>query len=591
MIGADPGADGTDGPVASPKPAGPADSAGSSRPTVRRRPWDRVRHRIPVRWRQHWKLVAAFGALLGVLVGFFGETRVRPFVASSNTGGTAEITENIAGTVDLYDRTVAHDLRLRFDDDAYQRMLDSYFDEGEKEYLEADLVIDGTEIASVGLRLKGNSTLGGLSRPGEENTSRRGGPGGPFGGDRQGPAGQGPPGQGGQAGGAPPGQGQQEGGQPQQAGQGAAGQGPAGGGRFGGPGAALSTEKPEELPWLISIDEFVPGRAYQNHQTIAVRPGGTSTSAALNEAVSLALTEESGQPIQRFTYSSFAVNDRPVTTRLLLEVPDEQFASDNLDSQGVLYKALSTSEFRYRGEDPTEYKDSFKQVTGRGDRDLQPVIDLQRFVDEASDEQFAAELGERLDVDSFARYLATQNLLLNFDDMSGPGRNYYLWYDVTSRQIQVLAWDLNLALNGDPAQGPHDTSNGPGGLMIAGPDGQPQGQPPEGFEPPAGAGGGAAGPGGPGAGGGPGGLRAGNALKERFLDTPRFLERYDTAYRELYRQFYADGTAERLVDELAASLQRNTGTDADAIATQVTTLKQTITRRTQSLAGDEVITG
>ena len=60
----------------------------------------------------------------------------------------------------------------------------------------------------------------------------------------------------------------------------------------------LSADEPENLPWLISFDEFVEGRRFQGHSEIAVRPSGASSTAALNEAVSLTLVAQSGQVTQ-----------------------------------------------------------------------------------------------------------------------------------------------------------------------------------------------------------------------------------------------------------------------------------------------------
>ncbi|MFF5227882.1 hypothetical protein [Dactylosporangium sp. NPDC000521] len=139
---------------------------------------------------------------------------------------------NVEGGRDLFDATVAHTLKLTFRDADYQRIPDAYFDEGEKEYLEADLVIDGVLVPSVGIGLKGNSTLGGLTRNGQ---TRPGGfrPGG--GAQLPGPIpGGGPDPGGAQIPGPIPGGGQR---------------GPAfgGGGPMGGR-VTLKAEQPETLP-------------------------------------------------------------------------------------------------------------------------------------------------------------------------------------------------------------------------------------------------------------------------------------------------------------------------------------------------------
>ncbi|WFE21956.1 CotH kinase family protein [Solwaraspora sp. WMMD937] len=519
-------------------------------------PKHRLRHRIPLRIRHNYRLLASCAVFLLVVTVVLGSTRIRPYVTSAADAATDLVTVDIAGTIDLFDPTVAHEISLVFADADYQRMLDAYFDDGEKEYLEADLVVDSTTIPSVGIRLKGNSTLSGLTRDGE--TAQRGGAapdGGQFG------AGQRPDG----------GQGQQQG----------------AGGPGGGMGrAGLAAEEPENLPWLISFDTFVEGRRYQGLQEIAVRVGGMGGgSAVANEALALSLLDTAGMATQRYAYSAFTVNDRPTTARLVVEHPDEHYAA-GLGDSGVLYKSLAGGSFTYRGEDPVEYQDDFKQINLTGSQDLQPVINLIRWVSEASDDEFDDELADHVDVESFARYVAAQNLLLNFDDMAGPGRNYYLWYDLATRKFTVVSWDHNLTFSGDATLGPQDAVTMGGGRFGGGDGGatpqngtapQDRFQPPDGFQPPDRAGSGPAPQG-----GGPG-RSAGHPLKERFLASDAFTEVYEAAYRDLYQRMFASGAATAALDGLAAVLATVDGQDGSAVATELEQLRTTVEQRTESL--------
>ena len=509
-----------------------------------------LRHRIPVRVRHYWKLLAVCAAFLVTCAVVFSTVRVAPLVTSASDDTADRVTRNVAGTRDLFDATVAHSIKITFGDDDYQRLLDSFWEEGEKEFLEADITIDGTTMASVGIRLKGNSTLGGLTRNG---VSRPGGfgPGG----------GQGQRQNGGFPGGGAP-----------------AGGGPAGGG-FNR--ASLKAEEPETLPWLIRFDEFVDGRVFQGHREIAVRVAGMGGgSTVLNEAVSLDVLAAAGQTAQRYAYTGFTVNDRPTTARLIVEHPDEGFA-DTLGGSGVLYKSLASGQFTDQGDDPTAYTDDFKQITMKGSQDLQPVIDLIRWATASSDAEFDKHLADHVDVPSFARYLAVQNLLLNFDDMSGPGRNYYLWYDLKSRKFTVVGWDYNLTFSGNATQGPHDAmtmGGGRGGF-----------QPPQGMQPPQGGGqqpgGGQGRPGGMGGFGG-----GGHKLKERFLASAAFTTTYEDAYRELYRKMFAGAAALTSVDRIASVLATVDGSDRQKATTEADQLRTVIRQRTQHLATDPVIT-
>jgi spore coat protein CotH len=120
----------------------------------------------------------------------------------------------------------------------------------------------------------------------------------------------------------------------------------------------------------------------------------------------------------------------------------------------------------------------------------------------------------------------------------------------------VLTWDLNLALNGDPAQGPYDA-----GRMGRGPGG--------GFG---------------------GGFRQGNQLKERFLAAAAFKPRYEKAYRDLYRKLYASGAALAAVDRASTALKA-AGASASTVDGDATNLRTLIDARTKSLSTNAVITG
>ncbi|MER5458074.1 CotH kinase family protein [Micromonospora sp. NPDC002389] len=553
----------------------------------------RLKHRIPVRVRHYWKFLAGCVAFLLVLTVTLSTVRIRPYVTSSAVGGDL-VTQDIAGTVDLFDETVAHSITLVFRDADYQRMLDTFYAEGEKDYIEADLVVDGTSVPSVGIRLKGNSTLRSLSRNGE---TPQGGPGGAA------PDGAGPMPPGADRDGAGP--------VPDGADRDGAGPGPNGGGMSR---ISLQAEEPENLPWLVRFDEYVDGRRYQGHREISLRVAGMGGgSTVLNEAVTLDLLGDAGEVAQEYSYTSFTVNDRPTTARLVVEHPDENFTA-KVDGSGVLYKSLATGSFTDQGDDPTAYADDFKQITMKGSQDLQPVIDLVRWVENASDTDFDEQLADRVDVESFARYVAWQNLLLNFDDMSGPGRNYYLWYDLTSKKFTVVGWDYNLTFSGDAGQGPHEQGRLGGGFRGGGAprpttgqqDADTEGAAPPGFTAPGSAPPGVAsdapdrrpdragrpdlggpGIGGPG-GGGPGG--GGHLLKERFLTSETFTQVYEDAYREIYRQVYADGAALKALDGITEVLSTVDGHDAQTVTDDAARLRTLIGQRTESLAADPVIT-
>ncbi|MFD7367365.1 CotH kinase family protein [Nocardiopsis alba] len=497
-------------------------------------PRTRWHHRVPVRLRHHWKAVAVVATGLLVLVLVFGEVRIRPYVTSDLTSAE-EITENIEGEGELFDDG-EHTIEVSFNEDEYADMMRTFREEGEKEYIRADITIDGTVVNDVALRLKGNSTLSSLGGSGAmpELPGMEEGQG--FPGMEEGRSGGLP---------APPGMGDAE------AGDEDAGPGQGFGQGEGGPiMTTLSEDEPENLPWLISFDEYFTGRAYQGRTEITLRPAANGSDTALNEALALELTAADEQITQEYTFTSFGVNDGEAVPRLLLDSPDAAWAESL--GEGVLYKGRAGGSLDYLGGDPTDYEEAFNQINGEGAYDLQPVMNLLEFLDRADDEEFVRELDEYVDVESFARYLALQNLMSNMDGMDGPGNNYYLWYDLVEERFTVLSWDLNMSftdmsammpggLEGEDSDGEDGSAESEGGRM---PEGMSEGMPPM----PEGMPGGEDGP-------MPEGMeemgRGSGVLKERFLDDDGFRELYEQAYVDLYENLVADGTATRLLQEIA----------------------------------------
>jgi spore coat protein CotH len=284
------------------------------------------------------------------------------------------------------------------------------------------------------------------------------------------------------------------------------------------------------LPWLVRLDQFVEGRDHEGIVEFVVRSNVTETS--LNEAVALDLLEAAGLAAQDAAYARFTVNGGEAVLRLLVEHPDDVWMAGTLAAGGALYKAESTGDYSYRGDDPDAYDEVFDQEAGKENADLTPLIGFLEFVNESDDAEFAAGLSERLDVEAFAVYLAAQDLIGNFDDIDGPGNNSYLYFDPETGVFTVVPWDHNLAFGVAPAAGGGMPGGGfrpepPGDLPESGglPGGGPPGRPEGGF---------------PGRPGGPGGS---NVLSERFLEVPEFAALVEEAREDLTASLFDDGAA------------------------------------------------
>lgn len=379
------------------------------------------------------------------------------------------------------------------------------------------------------------------------------------------------------------------------------------------PGA---TTAPETLPWLIRLDRNIDGQTHDGHADFVIRSNNTQTS--LNEALALTLLDRAGLASQRAVPAAVSMNGSDPILRLVVEHPnDRAWYEASFDGDGALYKAESTGDWTYRGDDQDAYDDVFDQESGDDLTDLAPLIEFLDFLNNSDDAAFAAELPERLDVDGFATYLAMMELIGNTDDVDGPGNNAYLWWDAATGRFTVVPWDMNLAFGGFPGGGRggpggglpggvpggrDDSSSGPsGGSVAAGTPGSgasgdvfpvdlPGGSLPEGMLPDG------AFPGGPlpeefPADGLPGGRRGGgdftggplgrqaNPLVERFHANAEFEAVYQQRLGELRAALFDSGVASEILDDWVATLSTQAAelvaldtitTEADAIRSQLT---------------------
>jgi len=516
---------------------------------------------MSLRFKRYYPLILLLAAVLLVLAIALGDVRVIAYTSpGTGTSTEARAGDDIANPVDLFDETVVHSVQIIISAENYESMLTTYQQTGLKEYFPADVIIDGVPVNNVGIRLKGNSSLrmavggGGGNRPDGDlpgwggNRPEGGLPGGgefnppaagewperPGGGlpewaaPQQTPAapGEEDPSQPGAflpwGGGEPPEMG--VGGNQPPAGF-FEGIDPAAGNGWLPPGNVAipqSVDGGVKIPYLIKFDEYVPGQTYQGHAFLSLRTYGmASDNSMLQEPVTNAMFRLAGLPATRTSYAGLQIQDEPETLYVLSEVlNDEAYLERHFSNpNGVLFKAELGSSLAYVDEDPSSYTSSFSQETRENDADYAALIDFVRFIDQSDEATFERDLPNYLDIESFATYLALNDLLVNTDSLIGMNNNYYLYYDDIQERFTLLYWDGNESL-GKLAGGNNTTFD----LYFAS-----------------------------GSGMGPGarGIGGRNTLLERFMAIPAFKALYESKLQLVYDQVYRSGAITQQVQQYA----------------------------------------
>jgi len=427
------------------------------------------------------KRISRRGVLAALGVGAVGTVALTGCASLQAVGSQGTSSASAGGLTNGYLAADSlHSVEITVDQSAYQEMITAYTSNQTKNWIEAAVTVDGVAHEKAGLKLKGNSSLQGIS----------------------------------------------------------------------------ADTAPQQLPWLVRFDKFVDGANHEGMTRMVIRAG--ATTSALNEAVALDLLATTGLASEKAAHISLSINGSDPVLRLTCQDLDESWVGQNFDVAGLLYKAESTGDYTYRGTDESAYKDVFDQETGKAN--LTPLIEFLQFINESSDADFQSGLAQRVDVDKMVTYLAFEDVIDNFDDITGPGNNSFLWWAEQANQMTVVAWDHNCAFGLKPGAGVGQRWRGDGGQPPGG-GGQPPGgaggqQPPDAGQQ-------------PGDGGGRG-TRA-NALVDRFNSLMDGETKVSAERDRLKQELYTSGVAQTILDarakvltDQAGSLIEQSSVEADA---------------------------
>jgi spore coat protein CotH len=275
----------------------------------------------------------------------------------------------------------------------------------------------------------------------------------------------------------------------------------------------------------------------------------------MREALGYDVFRHEGVPAARTAFAKVwltvkgSYNNQYAGLYTVVEQIDQTFFKDRFGKKaGVVLKPESLKGMPYLGEAWESYLVPYgaKSSTKIDPAAAKRFIEFTKFVKEASDEQFAKQVADYVDVDEFLHFLAVEVMTVNLDSPLGFNHNYYITINPKTNKVVWVPWDLNLAFGGFGGGRGRGTGNPPQDLSINKPS--QQGQFP---------------------------------LADRILAEPALLKRYDEIVRNLIAKNF---TVERLSAEMklmddaisgalkddrsvsAAQFERNMSADPSTIA-------------------------
>jgi DNA-directed RNA polymerase specialized sigma24 family protein len=174
--------------------------------------------------------------------------------------------------------------------------------------------------------------------------------------------------------------------------------------------------------------------------------------SCLGEALGYELFRDAGVPAPRTAYAWLSTSvarqwDRkPLGLYLLLEPVDKAFVAERFGTKKTpVFKPVTYDLFKHLGEDWSAYAGIYDLKTEATPEQQRRLIEFARLASSANDPEFAARVGAFLDLDEFARFLAGEVLLSNYDSILADGQNFYMYLDPRSNKFGFIPWDLDAA--------------------------------------------------------------------------------------------------------------------------------------------------
>lgn len=224
--------------------------------------------------------------------------------------------------------------------------------------------------------------------------------------------------------------------------------------RLKGNGTYLGSLFGAKHPFKVDLNKLVKGQKLAGTDELTFN-NLVNDHSYVSDALAYEFFREAGVPASRTAYAYVNVSvagqwdRRPLGLYVMVEAVDKDFALERFGSRRTpVFKPVTYQLFQHLGDDWNAYSDIYDLKTEATEAQRRRVIEFARLVSFASDAEFAGQVGTFLDLDRFARYLACEVLLSNYDGFLSNGQNFHIYLDPDSNKFGFIPWDLDLSWGG-----------------------------------------------------------------------------------------------------------------------------------------------
>jgi spore coat protein H len=222
--------------------------------------------------------------------------------------------------------------------------------------------------------------------------------------------------------------------------------------RYKGNGSYLRATRAgsDKISLKVDLNKHLKGQQLAGLTTLNFQNNITDVGW-MNEVLAYRLYRDAGALAPRTAYAQVYLTvdgreKRYLGLYSISENVDENFAEERFGTKsGAIFKPSTQALFTDWGTDWTAYDQSYDPKTDLTDAQKQRVMALGRLVSSAPDDEFAATIGDYVDLDDFARYFSVLVWLANHDSLLQNGQNFYTYLHPVTNRMHFIAWDQDFS--------------------------------------------------------------------------------------------------------------------------------------------------
>ena len=222
--------------------------------------------------------------------------------------------------------------------------------------------------------------------------------------------------------------------------------------RFKGNSSYRFAGRSLKKPFKIDTNRFIKGQKFHGRTKINLS-NAFLDSAFMKEKLGYEIYRAAGIPTPGVGWAAVTLTVEGIAEKkhlgvyCLIEQVDDRYLTrkfGNNSKDSLLMKPEAVDDWEYFGGNELEKYQRYGIKYGENQKEqIKRFSELLKLIEHGSNTEFEKQIGNRLDLNFFAGYLAATSILVNIDSYVGMPHNYYLMIDKANEKLRILPWDLN----------------------------------------------------------------------------------------------------------------------------------------------------